>query len=80
MQLCEARAEYVRWLVATRDLSRHTIRAYSNDIDTLVRHLGVRASVSEINSDTLLGFVEDQRAEGLSSTSVKRRISGLRGF
>ncbi|HEV2755569.1 MAG TPA: tyrosine-type recombinase/integrase [Actinomycetota bacterium] len=80
MQVREARERYVRWLCATRDLSPHTIRAYRGDINALERHLGARALVTSIDRDLLLGFIEDQRAAGLSATSIRRRAAGLRGF
>lgn len=80
MQMCQAREQYVRWLLVTRDLSPHTIRAYDGDIGAFERHLGVRASVNQIDRERLVGFIEEQRAEGLSSTSIRRRTSGLRGF
>lgn len=80
MQVCQAREQYVRWLLVTRDLSPHTIRAYDGDIGAFERHLGVCASVSQIDRERLVGFMEEQRAEGLSSTSIRRRASGLRGF
>jgi integrase/recombinase XerD len=80
MQVCQAREQYVRWLFVTRDLSPHTIRAYGADIAALERHLGIRASVTEIDRDRLVDFMEIQRAAGLSSTSLRRRASGLRGF
>ena len=35
MKVCHAREKYVRWLVATQDLSPHTIRAYNSDIAAL---------------------------------------------
>lgn len=80
MRLCQAREEYVRWLGVTRDLSCHTIRAYATDISMLERHLGEKAFVSGLTSARLFTFIEEQRARGLSSTSVRRRVSGLRGF
>src|ERR1700689_2892881 len=80
MQVCQARERYVRWLLVTRDLSPHTIRAYDSDIAALERHLGVRAFVGQIDRDRLVAFIEEQRAAGLSSTSIRRRASGLRGF
>jgi integrase/recombinase XerD len=80
MQVCQAREQYVRWLLVTRDLSPHTIRAYDSDIAALERHLGARAYVKHIDPARLVGFMEEQRAAGLSSTSIKRRASGLRGF
>jgi len=80
MEVCQAREEYVRWLCATRDLSPHTIRAYDGDIAAFERHLGMSAFVGHIDRDCLVAFAEQQRAAGLSSTSIRRRASGLRGF
>jgi site-specific recombinase XerD len=80
MQVRQARMQYVRWLRVTRDLSPHTIRAYDGDIAVFERHLGVRALVSQIDRDSLVTFIEEQQAAGLSSTSIRRRASGVRGF
>jgi site-specific recombinase XerD len=80
MQIGHARERYIRWLLVTKDLSPHTIRAYDGDIAALERHLGVGASVDRIDSDCLLVFMEEQRAAGLAAASIRRRASGLRGF
>jgi len=80
MQVSKARAQYIRWLVAARDLSPHTIRAYEGDIAAFDRHLGLWAGVREIDSESLIGFLEKQQGRGLSSRSIKRRASALRGF
>ena len=80
MQFCQARERYIRWLLATRDLSPHTIRAYDSDIAAFERYLGERASVGHIDRGNLLAFVEEQRVAGLTSMSIRRRASGLRGF
>jgi integrase/recombinase XerC len=80
MQVCHAREQYIRWLLLTKDLSPHTIRAYESDIAAFERHLGLRALVNQIDRGPLVSFMEEQRTEGLSSTSIRRRASGLRGF
>src|SRR3954470_19384950 len=80
MQVRQAREQYVRWLRVTRDLSPHTIRAYDGDIAALERHLGPQTFVAHIDRDGLIEFIEEQQAAGLSSTSIRRRASGLRGF
>jgi site-specific recombinase XerD len=80
MQVREAREQYVRWLLITRDLSPHTVRAYESDIVTFERYLGIHARVDSINRDRLVAFLEQQQAAGLSSTSIRRRASGVRGF
>jgi site-specific recombinase XerD len=80
MRVRQAREQYVRWLVVTKDLSPHTIRAYDGDIAAFGRYLGPRSSVDQIDTGRLVSFMEAQRAAGLSSTSIRRRASGLRGF
>lgn len=80
MQVRQAREKYVRWLLVTRDLSPHTIRAYDADITALERYLGTRTSVRDLDQERLLAFIEEQREAGLSSRSIRRRASGLRGF
>jgi site-specific recombinase XerD len=80
MQLSQARENYIRWLCLTRDLSPHTVRAYEGDITAFERHLGAHALVIQIDQARLVGFMEQQRTAGLSSTSLRRRASGLRSF
>lgn len=80
MEVSQAREDYVRWLLVARDLSPHTVRAYDSDIAMFERHLGIRAVVDDIDRDRLVAFLEEQRAAGLSPTSIRRRASGLRGF
>ncbi|HEY4779227.1 MAG TPA: tyrosine-type recombinase/integrase [Solirubrobacterales bacterium] len=80
MEVGEARKQYIRWLLVARDLSPHTIRAYDSDITAFEQHLGTDATVKQINRDGLVAFIEGQRQAGLSSMSIRRRASGLRGF
>jgi hypothetical protein len=35
MQVCQAREQYVRWLLVAKDLSPHTVRADESDIAAL---------------------------------------------
>lgn len=80
MQIDEARGRYIRWLLATRDLSPHTIRAYDADLASFERYMGAELEVKEIDQDSLISFIERQKAANLSSASLKRRASALRGF
>lgn len=80
MQVGQAREQYVRWLRVTRDLSPHTIRAYESDVVAFERYLGPQVPVREIDHECLVRFIERQQAAGLSSTSIRRRASALRGF
>jgi site-specific recombinase XerD len=80
MQVGHAREEYGRWLLVTKDLSPHTIRAYDGDLAAFEHYLGARAAVSKIDRDSLVAFIEEQQAAGLSPRSIRRRASGVRGF
>jgi site-specific recombinase XerD len=79
MQISQAREQYVEWLVS-RDLSPHTIRAYSGDIVAFERHFGGHAPVGTIVSERIAEFISAQRDGGLSSMSMRRRAAGVRGF
>jgi len=76
----EAHEAFVIWLNDTRDLSPHTVRAYSSDVSALTRHVGLDARVTDISSDTIVGFVQAQRATGIRATTIRRRLAGLRCF
>jgi site-specific recombinase XerD len=80
LQISKARTRYVRWLLVTRDLSPHTIRAYDGDLSSFERYLGPRVDVGEIARDNLISFLEGQKDAGLSPASLRRRASALRGF
>jgi site-specific recombinase XerD len=51
MQIDQARTQYIRWLLVTRDLSPHTIRAYDGDLATFERYVGARFEVEGIDRD-----------------------------
>lgn len=80
MQLSQAREGYVRWLLTARDLSPHTLRAYEGDLTSFEEFAGADLSVDELERPSLVDFLESQRTRGLSSASLKRRASALRGF
>lgn len=80
MQIDQARTRYIRWLLATRDLSPHTIRAYDSDLASFERCVGVNFQVEEIDRDILVAFIEMQKAAALSPASLRRRAAALRGF
>lgn len=80
MQLSQAREGYVRWLLATRDLSPHTVRAYEGDLASFERFASTGTQVEDLNRSILIEFLESQRASTLSPASIRRRTSALRGF
>jgi site-specific recombinase XerD len=80
MEVHQARMQYVHWLIQTRELSSHTIRAYNSDIAALEQYLGIHATLEQIDRDRLIAFIDRARDTGLSAPSIRRRISGVRGF
>lgn len=80
MQIDQARTRYIRWLLATRDLSPHTIRAYNGDLAGFERYVGADFAVEEIDRDSVISFIEKQKAAALSPASLRRRAAALRGF
>lgn len=75
-----SRTQYIEWLRVTRDLSPHTIRAYDGDVAALERCLGDQVSVRRLDARHLFAFVEAQRGAGVGARSIRRRVSGIRGF
>lgn len=80
MQLSQAREGYLRWLLTTRDLSPHTIRAYHGDLGSFEGFAGAGTDVATLDRSALVDFLENQRASALSPASLRRRAAALRGF
>jgi integrase/recombinase XerD len=80
LHLSQAREDYVRWLLATRDLSPHTLRAYKSDLASFEEFAGAETDVRGLDEPSLIDFLESQRDLKLSPASLRRRASALRGF
>jgi site-specific recombinase XerD len=80
MQINQARTQYIRRLLATRDLSPHTIRAYDSDLASFERYVGADFDVKEIDQKGVISFIEKQKSAALSPASLRRRAAALRGF
>ncbi|MEJ1231389.1 MAG: tyrosine-type recombinase/integrase [Galbitalea sp.] len=77
MQLHDAATRYTHWLTNVRNLSRHTVRAYRGDISIWLLHNGGDTDLSELNTSSVLTFIEDQRTKGLAERTILRRIAAL---
>lgn len=69
-------------LVAERNLSEHTIRAYLGDLSSLLAHLenlGV-AEISQLELGHLRSWLANQQVKGSSRTTVSRRAVSIRLF
>lgn len=84
--LCEAFArtvgEYERHLVAERNLSAHTVRAYLGDIESLLEHaqrLGLDR-LDDLDLRALRSWLANQQTRGKARTTVARRATAARVF
>ena len=80
MPISKHRCDYERWLDTTRDLSRHTVDAYVSDVQALESFLGSNFRTRDLTAQHIYGFVDYLSAIPCSSTTIRRRISGVRGF
>lgn len=80
MPIAEAKSEYLEWLKSGRGLSAHTVRAYGGDITEFERFVGEASDLVQVNKSSLEAFFQEQRKDGLSTASLRRRMAGLRGF
>jgi len=80
--LSAALAEFSRHLDAERALSRHTVRAYHGDIQSLLEYAS-RDGVSEPGSldvTTLRGWLASQHQAGAARATLARRGAAARAF
>jgi integrase/recombinase XerD len=80
MQLQDAADRYIHWLTHAKNLSRHTVRAYTSDLGLWLLHRGRETDLDDLTVSCLLDFVEEQRSSGLAERTILRRIVALRGF
>ena len=62
-----------------RNVSAHTIKAYSGDLENFVQYLGARRW-QDIDHVTIRGFLAHLYEKGLSKTSVARALSAVRSL
>jgi integrase/recombinase XerC len=81
--LAAALAEFSRHLSAERGLSRHTVRAYEGDIESLLayaaRHEGIR-DPGELTLAVLRGWLAGQHESGAARATLARRGAAARAF
>jgi integrase/recombinase XerC len=80
--LATALTEFSRHLSAERALSRHTVRAYQGDIQSLLAHAwrhGI-GSPGELDLATLRGWLAEQYKSGAARATLARRGAAARAF
>ena len=80
--LSAALAGFCRHLAAERALSRHTVRAYNGDIQSLLEY-AARSGIGDPGSldlSTLRGWLADQHQAGAARATLARRGAAARAF
>ncbi len=80
--LATALAEFSRHLSAERALSRHTVRAYAGDVQSLLEHAhreGVE-DAGQLDLATLRGWLARQHESGAARATLARRGAAARAF
>jgi integrase/recombinase XerC len=80
--LAEALAHFSRHLAAERSLSRHTVRAYQGDVQSLLEYAGGCgvADVGSLDLGTLRGWLAVQHQGGAARATLARRGAAARAF
>lgn len=79
MRTSEATARFARHIADVRRLSAHTVRAYSGDLDDLVRALD-DPEVGQIDIDALRDWLWGASERGDARSTLARRAAAVRGF
>jgi integrase/recombinase XerC len=80
--MAAALAAYERHLVAERDLSAHTVRAYLADLTGMLEHaakLG-HSDIATLDLRTLRSWLANQQTRGSARTTMARRATAVRVF
>jgi len=73
--------EYLRELHVVRQVSQHTIAAYTKDLDYLLARLDEQGlELADVSSDQVRSWVVKLHSQGQDSRSIARMLSAWRGF
>jgi integrase/recombinase XerC len=73
--------EYLRELHVVRQVSQHTIAAYTKDLDYLLARLDEQGlELADVTSDQVRSWVVKLHSQGQASRSIARMLSAWRGF
>lgn len=85
--LAEQLLQWHRWLTVEKNYSRHTVRAYTHDVNEfisfLARHTGEAVSINHISAAAISDFrawMSKQAVQGKGNASRARSLSGVKNF
>jgi integrase/recombinase XerC len=82
VEISRAIDQYLDWRASKRDLAEHSLKGYSADLSSLKRYFDDQShsDVSALSSEALREWLWAESSSGLSPTTLRRRVSSIRGF
>lgn len=81
MKLSRAVAQYLAHCKHVKNLSHHSIKAYTIDLSEFVQHIGGKKSLKNVGRELIRSYVQHLfEARGLKETSVKRKIACVKSM
>jgi integrase/recombinase XerD len=74
--------EYLNFLTVERGVSRHTLDAYSRDLNRYMSfiHTSGIHSMADVTADNVVSYLARIKKDGLNARSVNRALAAVRGF
>lgn len=74
--------EYLNFLTVEKGVSRHTLDAYSRDLNRYVSfmHSSGMKAMADVAPDDVISYLAQIKKEGLNARSVNRALAAVRGF
>lgn len=82
MELADAVSRYLDWRQSKRDLAALSFKSYAADLAALQQFLRARhiSELASLDTEVLREWLWQQASSGLSATTLRRRVSSVRGF
>jgi integrase/recombinase XerC len=82
--MTEALASFLRHLAVEKNASEHTIKAYREDLGQAHLYwqtqLGKNASVDQVSTRSVRGFIAHLHEQGMSKSTIARRLAAVRSW
>ncbi len=80
----EALASFLKHLVDEKNSSEHTTKAYRDDLSQAIEYfrtqLGKDATIKQVSTRTVRGFLAHLHEQGFSKSTIARRLAALRSW
>jgi len=71
---------FIQHLKAERNLSENTLKAYEQDLKSLMKFIGQSGSASDVTKKDIRAWLANLKKQGAHNTTIARRLSAVRGL